>query len=76
MYTCPAPTCPVMRLHYAVTTMVGSVVVKCCKVPKRRLPIVVCWRDEWVAIGVLLVDADVLNGEELFAVAVKEDGHY
>jgi hypothetical protein len=36
--------------------------------------VVVCWRDEWVAVGVLLADAYVLDGEELFVVAVEENG--
>jgi hypothetical protein len=38
MYTYPTLTCPMMRLHNVVTTMVGGVEVKCCRVPKRRSP--------------------------------------
>lgn len=35
--------------------------------------VVVCWRDELVATSVLLVDVDVLNGEELLTIDVEED---
>jgi len=33
--TCPASTCRIMRRHNVVVTTVSSVMVKCCREPKR-----------------------------------------
>jgi hypothetical protein len=35
--------------------------------------VIICQGDEWVDVGVLPVNVDVLNGEELMVVAVEED---
>ena len=35
--------------------------------------VVICWGDEGMAVCVLSIDVDTLDGEELLAVAVEED---